>query len=74
MYIYRQQTTTVTRSPKYHNTIDGEYHPKQSRKNLGMYMDHFMLFDKHINEVTQKVTGTMVFSKRVSATPINQRK
>ncbi len=27
-----------------------------------------MLFDKHINEVTQKVTGTLMFLSHVSAT------
>ncbi len=31
-------------------------------------MDRFMLIDKHINEVTQKVTGTLMFLSRVNDT------
>ncbi len=46
--------------------IDGEAISQSSHvKNLGMCMDRFRLFDKHINEVTQKVTGTLMFLSRV---------
>ncbi len=42
--------------------------PSSHVKNLGMYMDRFMLFDKHKNKVTQKVTGTLMSLSRVRAT------
>ncbi len=48
--------------------IDEVISPNSHVENLGMYMDRFMLFDKHINEVTQKVTRTLMFLSRVSAT------
>ncbi len=33
-----------------------------------MYIDRFMLLDKHIHEITQKVTGTLMLLSRLSAT------
>ncbi len=50
--------------------IDGEVITLSSYvKKLGMYMEWFVLFDKHINEVTQKVTGAVKLLSRVSAAP-----
>lgn len=41
--------------------------PSNHIKNLDVYFDRFMLFDKHINELTKKVVGTLVFISRISA-------
>ena len=35
-------------------------------KNLGVYIDKYMLFDVHINELTKKVMGTLMFINRIS--------
>ncbi len=35
-------------------------------KNLGVYFDRYMLFDRHVNEVTRKAVGTLMYINRVS--------
>ena len=39
--------------------------PLQSVKNLGLYMDQYMLFDHHINHITRKVNGILLFLNRI---------
>ena len=52
------------------NTIidcDGDIiYPSTHVKNLGVYIDKYMLFDVHINELTKKVMGTLMFINRIS--------
>ena len=46
---------------------DGDIiYPSTHVKNLGVYIDKYMLFDVHINELTKKVMGTLMFINRVS--------
>lgn len=45
---------------------DTRISPSYTVKNLGLYMDRYMLFDKHINELTKKVIGTLAYISRVS--------
>ncbi len=35
-------------------------------KNLGVYIDRYMLFDVHISEVNKKVMGLLMFIRRIS--------
>ncbi len=35
--------------------------PSSHLKNLGLYLDKNMLFDKHVSEITKKVIGTLMF-------------
>ncbi len=47
-------------------SIDGDIiTPSPQVKNLGVYMDKFMLFDKHI--LTKKAVGVLMFLSRVGA-------
>ena len=52
------------------NTVidcDGDIiYPSTHVKNLGVYIDRYMLFDVHINELTKKVMGTLMFISRIS--------
>ena len=34
-------------------------------KNLGVYFDQFMLFDSHIDELSRKVNGTLIYLNRI---------
>ena len=34
-------------------------------KNLGVYYDQYMLFDYHINEISKKINGTLIFLNRI---------
>ena len=34
-------------------------------KNLGVYFDPYMLFDKHISEICKKVNGTLIYLNRI---------
>ncbi len=46
--------------------IDGDtITPSNHVKNLGVCIDRIMLFDKHINELSKKVVGTLMFINRV---------
>ena len=40
--------------------------PSKHVKNLGIYMDNTLLFDKHIHELCKKVTGTLLYINRMS--------
>ncbi len=40
--------------------------PTSYVKNLGVYFDRYMLFDRHVNEVTMKAVGTLMYINRVS--------
>ena len=47
--------------------IDGDtITPSNSVKNLGVYIDRFMVFDKHTDVMSKKVTGILMFLSRVS--------
>ena len=35
-------------------------------KNLGVYIDRFMLFDEHMSEISKKVMGTLMYLNRIS--------
>ncbi len=52
------------------NTIincDGDIiYPSTHVKNLGVYIDKHLLFDVHINALTNKVMGTLIFINRIS--------
>ena len=39
--------------------------PSQNVKNLGVLMDSFMTFDKHIDELHKKITGILLYLNRV---------
>lgn len=41
-------------------------YPSSHVKNLGVFIDKYMLFDVHIDEVTKKVMGTLMFINRIS--------
>ena len=47
--------------------IDGDtLTPSNCVKNLSVYMDRFMLFDKHTEEMSKKVVGLLMFLSRIS--------
>ncbi len=35
--------------------------PSTHVKNLGLYMDRYLIFETHINEMTKKVIGTLIY-------------
>ena len=39
--------------------------PSTSVKNLGIYMDQYLLYDIHINEITKKTTGILYYLNRI---------
>ena len=39
--------------------------PSNNVKNLGIYMDNSMSFEKHVNELNKKVTGVLMYINRV---------
>ena len=39
--------------------------PSKSIKNLGVYMDQFMLYDHHINFIIKKANGVLLFLNRI---------
>ena len=47
---------------KFHDTT---IQPTKHVKNLGLHMDRYMAFDKHILEMTSKVTGTLMYVNRI---------
>ncbi len=57
---------------------DAVIQPSQHVRNLGLYFDQHLVFEKHISEVTRKIFGTLmcinriveVFSKEVRTTLI----
>ncbi len=45
--------------------------PSNHVKNLGLYIDGYMTFDVHINELNKKVMGTLMYINRLwGALPI----
>ena len=44
---------------------DSVIHPSTHVKNLGVHIDRFMTFDKHINEINKKVMGTLMYLNRI---------
>ncbi len=45
---------------------DTRISPTHTVKNLGLYLDGYMLFDHRVNEITKKVIGTLAYISRVS--------
>ena len=45
-----------------------EITPSRSVKNLGLYMDQFLLFDIHVNHICKKVNGTLMILNRLKDT------
>ena len=45
---------------------NNELIPQQHVKNLGVYMDCSMTFNKHINELQNKIMGTLLFLNRIT--------
>ena len=45
---------------------DTSIRPSTSVKNLGLYMDRYMTFDTHINELSKKTIGMLIYISRVS--------
>ncbi len=41
--------------------------PSVHLKNLGLYMDKYMLFDKHVSELIKKIVGILMFLNRSSS-------
>ncbi len=48
------------------NFDDTSISPTHTVENLGLYMESYMLFDNHVNEITKKVIGTLAHISRVS--------
>ncbi len=47
--------------------LDGDsIHPSTHMKNLGVYLDRYMTFDVHVNELNKKVVGTLMHIYRIS--------
>ncbi len=46
--------------------------PSNHVKNLGLYIDRYMTFDVHINELNKKVMGTLMYINRLATTFRNQ--
>ena len=42
-----------------------EIKPSNSVKNLGVIMDRYMMFDKHINEMCKKTMGILIYINRI---------
>ncbi len=40
--------------------------PSTHVNNLGLHMNRYMMFDKHVNELTKKTLGTLIYINRVS--------
>ncbi len=41
--------------------------PSTHVKNLGLYMDRYMTFETHINEISKKVMGMLIYINRISS-------
>lgn len=66
-YLFVGTRTLIKRTPK-HTIIrfDNTYiTPSKHVKNLGLYMDCHMTFEKHINEIYKKVIGTLLLINRI---------
>ncbi len=40
--------------------------PSTHVNNLGLHLDRYMTFDKHVNDLTKKALGTLMYINRVS--------
>ncbi len=40
--------------------------PSNNVKNLGLHMDRYLLFDAHVNEISKKVIGMLMYTSRIS--------
>ncbi len=49
-------------TPIFHDTI---IKPSSSVKNLGVHIDSYMTFETHVNEISKKVMGTLVYINRI---------
>ena len=47
------------------NFGDSTITPLKSVKNLGVYMDQYLLYDVHINHISRKVNGILLFLNRI---------
>ena len=47
------------------NFDDNTILPSKCVKNLGVYFDNVMLFNNHIDEMSKKVTGTLIYLNRI---------
>ncbi len=48
-------------------SFDGDnIHPSTHLKNLGVYLDRYMTFDVHVNELNKKLVGTLMYIYRIS--------
>ncbi len=52
------------------NFNDTSISPTHTVENLGLYMDSYMLFDNHVNEITKKAIGILAYISRVKACSI----
>ncbi len=43
---------------------DSDIQPSTQAKNLGIYLDSYMMFDRHINETIKKAMGTLMYTDR----------
>ncbi len=41
--------------------------PSTHVKNLGLYMDRYMSFETHVNEISKKVMGMLIYINRISS-------
>ena len=41
--------------------------PSSHVKNLGLYMDRYMSFETHVNEISKKVMGMLIYMNRISS-------
>ncbi len=48
------------------NFDDTSICPSTHVNNLGLHMDWYMTFDKHVNELNKKALGTLIYINRVS--------
>ncbi len=46
--------------------VDTNICPSTHVNNLGLHMDRYMMFDKHVSELTKKALGTLIYINRVS--------
>ncbi len=41
--------------------------PSTHVKNLGLYMDRYMSFETHVNEISKRVMGMLIYINRISS-------
>ena len=60
----RQNISKIPEETKI-NCSGDEIIPSKFVKNLGVHMDRYMLFDKHIDEMHKKTMGTLIYLNRI---------